>query len=70
MLAEALGSFDAVAEKCWRCGAEMEWRQSTWQCNRCHFKLGCCEGAPQSACEMQERSDVAAHAGRVQRSGR
>ncbi len=22
----------------------MEWRQGTWQCPRCRFKLGCCEG--------------------------
>jgi Zn finger protein HypA/HybF involved in hydrogenase expression len=34
----------ALAEICLRCGAKMEWRQSTWQCPRCHFKLGCCEG--------------------------
>jgi len=33
-----------VVELCLRCGAKMEWRQSTWQCPRCHFKLGCCEG--------------------------
>ena len=23
----------------------MEWRHQTWQCARCRFKLGCCEGA-------------------------
>ena len=34
----------AVKEICLRCGAEMEWRQSTWQCPKCRFKLGCCEG--------------------------
>ncbi len=34
----------AMGESCLRCGAEMEWRQSTWQCPRCRFKLGCCEG--------------------------
>jgi hypothetical protein len=33
-----------VKEICLRCGAEMEWRQSTWQCPRCKLKLGCCEG--------------------------
>jgi len=27
----------------------MEWRHATWQCARCRFKLGCCEGEPQSA---------------------
>jgi hypothetical protein len=34
----------AVVEICLRCGAKMEWRASTWQCPKCHFKLGCCEG--------------------------
>jgi hypothetical protein len=50
-----------MTESCWRCGAEMEWRQSTWQCSRCHFKLGCCEGEPQSTCaEPEQRGDVPA----------
>jgi len=31
-------------ECCLRCGAEMEWRHSTWQCPKCLLKLGCCEG--------------------------
>jgi len=31
-------------ERCLRCAAAMEWRQQTWQCPRCRFKLGCCEG--------------------------
>jgi hypothetical protein len=22
----------------------MEWRHGTWQCPRCRFKIGCCEG--------------------------
>jgi len=22
----------------------MEWRHQTWQCPRCRFKIGCCEG--------------------------
>jgi hypothetical protein len=26
----------------------MDWRHQTWQCPRCSFKLGCCEGEPQS----------------------
>jgi hypothetical protein len=26
----------------------MDWRHQTWQCARCAFKLGCCEGEPQS----------------------
>jgi len=34
----------AVLERCLRCGAVMEWRHQTWQCPRCLFKLGCCEG--------------------------
>jgi len=33
-----------VVEICPRCSAEMEWRHGTWQCGRCRFKLGCCEG--------------------------
>ena len=36
-----------MTERCWRCNAEMEWRHGTWQCPRCRFKLGCCEGEPQ-----------------------
>ena len=40
----SLFGMTAVKEICLRCGAEMEWRQSTWQCPRCRFKLGCCEG--------------------------
>jgi hypothetical protein len=31
-------------ELCLRCGAGMEWRHQTWQCARCRFKIGCCEG--------------------------
>jgi hypothetical protein len=30
----------------------MEWRHGTWQCPRCKFKLGCCEGEPQTNCEQ------------------
>ena len=36
---------------CWRCPTPMVWLQGTWQCPRCHFKLGCCEGEPQTACD-------------------
>jgi len=43
-------------ERCWRCSAPMEWRHGTWQCGRCRFKLGCCEGEPQSACEADRPS--------------
>jgi hypothetical protein len=49
-----------MTESCWRCGAEMEWRQSTWQCSRCHFKLGCCEGEPQSSCETDASAEPTA----------
>ena len=35
---------EPVVEKCLRCSAAMEWRHGTWQCPRCRFKLGCCEG--------------------------
>ena len=31
-------------ELCLRCGAEMVWRHSSWQCPKCRWKLGCCEG--------------------------
>jgi hypothetical protein len=37
-------ALDPVTEKCLRCNAAMEWRHGTWQCPRCRFKLGCCEG--------------------------
>lgn len=33
-----------VTEPCLRCAAAMEWRHGTFQCPRCRFKLGCCEG--------------------------
>ena len=32
-------------ETCLRCNAEMAWRHASWQCPRCRFKIGCCEGA-------------------------
>jgi hypothetical protein len=35
---------EPVDEWCLRCSAAMEWRHGTWQCPRCRFKLGCCEG--------------------------
>ena len=41
-------TIEGVTETCWRCAAAMEWRHGTWQCPRCRFKLGCCEGEPQS----------------------
>ena len=33
-----------IVEICLRCAANMEWRHGTWQCPRCRFKIGCCEG--------------------------
>ena len=33
-----------TVEICLRCGAHMEWRHGTFQCPRCRFKVGCCEG--------------------------
>jgi tRNA(Ile2) C34 agmatinyltransferase TiaS len=33
-----------VVEICLRCGTQMEWRHGTFQCPRCRFKIGCCEG--------------------------
>jgi ribosomal protein L40E len=43
-MATVEGMKDQVIELCLRCGAKMEWRHQTWQCRRCGFKLGCCEG--------------------------
>lgn len=40
----------APVERCLRCSAPMEWRHQTWQCVRCRFKLGCCEGDAPDAC--------------------
>ena len=31
-------------ETCPRCSAEMEWRHGTFQCPKCRYKVGCCEG--------------------------
>src|SRR5439155_12462295 len=42
-------------ERCPRCSAPMEWRHGTWQCRNCRFKLGCCEGEPQT-CDQPVRS--------------
>ena len=41
------------AENCWRCGATMAFVHGTWQCPRCKFKLGCCEGEAQTNCDAQ-----------------
>jgi len=41
---------EPYAEPCLRCGAAMDWRHQTWQCPRCRFKLGCCEGESPEAC--------------------
>ena len=38
------GTPQVTVESCLRCGAAMEWRHGTWQCPRCRFKVGCCEG--------------------------
>jgi hypothetical protein len=35
---------ERYVEMCLRCGAGMEWRHGTFQCPRCRFKIGCCEG--------------------------
>jgi hypothetical protein len=37
-------------ERCLRCAAPMEWRHQTWQCPRCRFKIGCCEGESPQDC--------------------
>jgi hypothetical protein len=49
-------------ELCWRCPTTMVWVHGTWQCPRCKFKLGCCEGDPQTC-------DVRSDAGPRARSG-
>jgi hypothetical protein len=38
----------------------MRWVHGTWQCTRCRFKLGCCEGEPQTTCEPPEERSRAA----------
>jgi hypothetical protein len=43
----------AEQELCWRCPTPMAWVHGTWQCPRCKFKLGCCEGDPQS-CDLDD----------------
>lgn len=66
----------AETESCWRCGAAMEWRHGTWQCARCRFKLGCCEGDPQTNCnvsgegQLEDGASLAANAGGAQLTGR
>ena len=52
----------ATAESCLRCGAAMQWLHQTWQCPRCRFKLGCCEGG--EPCEVAADSAPRAHAAR------
>ena len=42
----------AEVETCWRCAAAMAWVHGTWQCPRCKFKLGCCEGEPQNCADV------------------
>ena len=37
----------------------MDWRHQTWQCPRCAFKLGCCEGEPQSCSHRGKREIIA-----------
>jgi hypothetical protein len=54
----ASGQNGAVSESCLRCGAAMEWRHQTWQCPRCRFKIGCCEG--DAGCQAEPASPTAA----------
>jgi hypothetical protein len=37
----------------------MDWRHQTWQCPRCRFKLGCCEGDA-GECRPDELQPVSA----------
>ncbi len=50
-------------ETCWRCGAEMSWIHGTWQCPRCRFKLGCCEGEPESCYPPRAETSTTSPAG-------
>jgi hypothetical protein len=43
----------AEIEMCWRCPTPMAFVHGTWQCPRCKFKLGCCEGEAQTNCDVQ-----------------
>jgi len=43
----------AEIEMCWRCPTPMAFVHGTWQCPRCKYKLGCCEGEAQTNCEAQ-----------------
>src|SRR5690348_606351 len=43
----------AEVEMCWRCPTPMAFVHGTWQCPRCKFKLGCCEGEAQTNCDAQ-----------------
>jgi hypothetical protein len=54
----SLAFVTGYVEKCLRCGAAMDWRHQTWQCPRCRFKLGCCEGqtGEPSACAAEKIS--------------
>ena len=39
-------------EMCWRCPTPMAFVHGTWQCPNCKFKLGCCEGDPQTCTDV------------------
>jgi hypothetical protein len=42
----------------------MQWLHQTWQCPRCRFKLGCCEGACGEQFEAARPAAPAEHAPR------
>jgi hypothetical protein len=50
-------------EMCMRCGAEMEWRHGTFQCPRCRFKFGCCEGETAECAELASPRENASSPG-------
>jgi hypothetical protein len=54
---------------CWRCPTPMAWVHGTWQCPRCRFKLGCCEGDPQTPCDQEREADSQDGANLLTRSG-
>src|SRR5262245_10959113 len=55
----AEGKTAPVTESCLRCGAGMEWRHQTWQCPRCRFKIGCCEGDGGCDADFTAEAEVA-----------
>jgi len=43
----------------------MAFVHGTWQCPNCKFKLGCCEGDPQTPCDAEAPVTRSGDAGRT-----